>query len=158
METACLETSIFSFYYDERPTPEIVARRNWTRDFWESCRGRYQFTASPAVFNELSRGNKPHKEAALKLALTLPSLELVPEVKEIAAVYLRHFVMPRDPLGDALHLALACHHKCDYLVTWNCAHLANANKAGHIRRVNAMLDLHTPAMLTPLELLGVGSD
>jgi len=43
-------------------------------------------------------------------------------------------------------------------VTWNCAHLANANKAGHIRRVNAMLDLHTPAMLTPLELLGVASD
>ena len=66
--------------------------------------------------------------------------------------------MPRDPLGDALHLALACYHKCDYLVTWNCAHLANANKAGHIRRVNAMLDLHTPAMLTPLELLGVAPD
>jgi len=158
METAYLETSIFSFYYDERTAPEIVARKNWTRDFWENCRGRYLFSASPAVFNELSRGSKPHKEDALKLALTLPALEFVPAVREIAAVYMRHFVMPRDPLGDALHLALACYHKCDYLVTWNCAHLANANKAGHIRRVNAMLDLRTPAMLTPLELLGVASD
>lgn len=158
MKTAYLETTIFSFYYDARPEPEIVARRNWTREFWSVCQQQYLFTTSPAVFDELSRGTKLHKEDALKLALSLPSLELVQEVKEIAAVYMKHFVMPRDPLGDALHLATACFHKCDYLVTWNCAHLANINKAGHIRRVNAMLDLHTPTLLTPLEMLGVGID
>ncbi len=49
--------------------------------------------------------------------------------------------MPNDPLGDALHLAIASYHKCDFLLTWNCRHLANANKFGHIRRVNVMLGL-----------------
>src|SRR5207244_12975766 len=57
----------------------------------------------------------------------------------------------RSPAGDALHLALASYHKCDFLVTWNCRHLANANKFGHIRRVNALLGLFVPALVTPLE-------
>jgi hypothetical protein len=42
-------------------------------------------------------------------------------------------------------------------LAWNCRHLANANKFGHIRRVNALLGLFVPALVTPLELLG-GSD
>ena len=62
--------------------------------------------------------------------------------------------MPADPVGDALHLALASVHKADYLVTWNCRHLANANKFDHIRRVNALLGLAVPALVTPLELMG----
>ena len=69
-------------------------------------------------------------------------------------VYIRHKVMPDNPLGDALHLALASFHKYDFLLTWNCEHLANANKFGHIRRINALLGLHVPALVTPLELMG----
>ena len=57
--------------------------------------------------------------------------------------------MPADPTGDALHLASASFHKCDFLVTWNCQHLANANKFGHIRRVNTLLGLFVPALVTP---------
>ena len=56
--------------------------------------------------------------------------------------------------GHFFVLALASYHKCDFLVTWNCLHLANANKIGHIRRVNTLLGLFTPALATPLELLG----
>ena len=62
--------------------------------------------------------------------------------------------MPADPRGDALHLALASFYKCDFLLTWNCTHLANANKFGHIRRINVMLGLNVPLLVTPLELLG----
>ena len=75
-------------------------------------------------------------------------------ILEIVEAYIRHRVMPADPAGDALHLALASYHRCDFLVTWNCRHLANANKFGHIRRVNGLLGLLTPALVTPLELLG----
>ena len=56
--------------------------------------------------------------------------------------------------GDALHLAIASYHRCDFLVTWNCKHLANANKFGHIRRINGILGLSVPSLVTPLELLG----
>jgi predicted nucleic acid-binding protein len=154
MEIHYLETSVFSFYYDSRTEPEIVARRNWTRRFWDHCTGRHSMMTGAAVLTELSRGAKPHKKEALDLALSLPALDLNEEIKEIVAVYVHHLVMPRDPLGDALHLALASYYKCDYLVTWNCRHLANANKASHIKRINARLDLHTPALVTPLEMLG----
>ena len=87
----------------------------------------------------------------------LPLLPVEEAIAEVVAAYLRHGVMPKDPTGDALDLALASYHKCDFLVTWNCKHLANANKIGHIRRVNTMLGLFVPALVTPLELLG-GSD
>jgi len=75
-------------------------------------------------------------------------------VAEIVAAYDKHKIMPKDPFGDALHLALASYHRCDFLVTWNCQHLANARKFGHIRRVNGMLGLFVPELVTPMELLG----
>jgi hypothetical protein len=68
--------------------------------------------------------------------------------------YDKHKIMPKDPFGDALHLALASYHGCDFLVTWNCQHLANARKFGHFRRVNGMLGLFVPELVTPMELLG----
>ena len=49
---------------------------------------------------------------------------------------------------------MASYHKCDFLLTWNCQHLANANKFQHIRVINGMLGLHVPSLVTPLELLG----
>ena len=52
------------------------------------------------------------------------------------------------------HLALASYHKFDYLLTWNCEHLANANKAGHIRWINTVLGLYVPMLITPLQLMG----
>ncbi len=70
-----------------------------------------------------------------------------------ANAYLARKLMPREGLGDAAHLALASFYICDILVTWNCRHLANANKTDHVRRVNALLGLQTPLLVTPLELL-----
>jgi hypothetical protein len=60
--------------------------------------------------------------------------------------------------GDQPEATDQARHKCDFLVTWNCQHLANANKFGHIRRVNTMLGLFVPALVTPLELLGGGDE
>ena len=68
-------------------------------------------------------------------------------------VYFGHKLMPREARGDADHLALASFHHCDLLVTWNRKHLANANKFGHIHRVNALLGLRRPALVAPLQLL-----
>jgi hypothetical protein len=62
----------------------------------------------------------------------------------------------RGPVGHlpVVHLALASYHRCDFLVTWNCQHLANANKFGQIRRINGILGLFVPELVTPMELLG----
>jgi hypothetical protein len=61
--------------------------------------------------------------------------------------------MPAEIIGDALHVAIASYHKMDYLLTWNCNHLANANKNKHLRRLNERLRLNTPEIITPLELM-----
>ena len=149
-----IETSIPSFYFETRTEPEMIARRNWTRDWWDHSAKKYELVTSDPVLDELERGIYPNKKEALKLIKDLSFLLVNEDVVEIAKVYITNKIMPKDPTGDAIHLALATHYKCDFLLTWNCNHLANANKFGHIERVNAMLGLATPRLVTPLELLG----
>jgi hypothetical protein len=154
MEIVYLETSFFSFYFDERAAPAIIAMREWTRQFWDERRNKYSLVTSEAVLGELRRGGAYHKGAALSMALTIALLPAGAEIDGIVQSYVEHKLMPQDPAGDALHLALASFHACDYLVTWNCRHLANANKFGHIREINRMLGLKSPDLVTPQELLG----
>lgn len=149
-----VETSIPSFYYEVRTEPEMVARRQWTQQWWQQAPDNYLLVTSLAVFEELDGGDFPNKERAVALIAGLPQVSVEEEIGEIVDIYIRHKLMPNDPAGDALHLALASYHKCDFLLTWNCRHLANANKFGHIKRVNVMLELYVPLLVTPLELLG----
>ena len=149
-----VETTIPSFYCDVRATPNIIARREWTHQWWRDAPRRYELVTSPAVLDELASGPPERSAQWLALVRDLPLVPVVPAIAEIVETYVLHKVMPADPGGDALHLALASYHRCEFLVTWNCQHLANANKFGHIRRVNTMLGLFVPALVTPLELLG----
>ena len=152
-----VETTVPSFYHEVRTAPDIVARREWTRQWWDNATERYELVTSPAVLDELAGGLPERGAKRLAFVRDLPILPVEPAIAEIVQAYIRHKVMPADPAGDALHLALASYHKCDFLVTWNCRHLANANKFGSIRRVNTLLGLFVPALVTPLEMLG-GSD
>jgi predicted nucleic acid-binding protein len=149
-----IETTIASFYYEARLEPERVARRNWTRRWFDAAKsGSDQLVTSLAVEAELEAGDFPGKNDALALIADLPLVDLNDSVAEAVDAYIAHKVMPNDPAGDALHLAAASFHRCDFLVTWNCRHIANANKFGHIRRVNGILGLGNPALVTPLEFL-----
>ena len=132
----------------------MVARRNWTREWWRTASARDEIVTSEAVLEELGAGGHPHREDCLAFVEDLPLLAIGPAIAETVEAYIAHRLMPRDPGGDALHLALASHYRCDFLATWNCRHLANANKFDHIRRINGILGLFVPALVTPLELLG----
>ena len=136
----------------------MVARRGWTRQWWDEHQSAFKIVTSDAVVDELERGKHPVKEEALSLIEHVELLSIEEEIAEIVEAYIQHKVMPSDPVGDALHLALASYHKCDFLLTWNCRHLANANKFGHIRRINTVLGLFVLTLTTPLELLGGADD
>jgi len=125
-----------------------------TGDWWDNHSQYYELYSSEAVIEELEKGAFPIKERALSLIRTIPLLEIDEPIAEIVTAYISNRVMPSDPAGDALHLAVASYYKCDFLLTWNCRHLANANKFSHIRRVNGILGLFVPTLATPLELLG----
>ena len=148
-----LETTIPSFYHEDRTDIAAIARREWTRQWWTTKRQNYDLVTSVAVLNELENGDYPKKENCLSLLSDLSVVTIETEIIDIVEIYIKHRLMPRDPVGDALHLALASYHKCDFLLTWNCKNLANANKFGHIRRINGLLGLYTPNIVTPLELL-----
>ncbi|CDI03578.1 conserved hypothetical protein [Candidatus Competibacter denitrificans Run_A_D11] len=148
-----IETTIPSFYYEDRTDAAAIARRDWTYQWWLEKRQNYDLLTSIAVLNELQNGDYLKKENCLKLLNDISLVTVERQIIDIVQVYINHKLMPHDPVGDALHLALASYHKCDFLLTWNCKNLANANKFGHIRQINGLLGLYTPSIVTPLELL-----
>ena len=99
------------------------------------------------------KGPIPKKQETLKLIEPIELLSIDETIVEIVDAYVENKVMPQDPRGDALHLAVASYHRCQFLLTWNCAHLANANKFEHIRHINHVLGPYVPTLTTPLELL-----
>jgi len=107
---------------------------------------------SEETIAELSEGDCPRQAEILAFVAQLQVLPPDEQILGIACVYLDYYLMPQVFKGDALHLAYAAFYKCDFLLTWNCNHLANANKRQHIRISNARLNLPTPEIVTPLEL------
>ena len=153
-----IETTIPSFYHEVRTEPAMVARRDWTRRWFDAVIKTDRIVSSAAVLDELRRGDFPSRDQCVAMLGSIEMLELNDPVFEIVEAYLANKLMPADPFGDALHLALASYHRCDFLVTWNCQHPANANKFGQIRRVNGILGLFVPELVTPMELSGVNAD
>ncbi len=149
-----IETTVVSFHYNVRPQPEMVARQNWTRRWLDrALLTSDELVTSVAVESELNGGDFPNKSDMLALASRFPLLDINDAVIEAVEAYIANRVMPNDPGGDAFHLAAASFHRCDFLFTWNCQHIANANKFGHMRRMNGILGLGNPLLVTPLELL-----
>ena len=152
-----VETTIPSTYHSGRTDPKMVAWRAVTRQWWEIASTSCELITSMAVLEELARGRSEYSVQRLALLASLPVLEADEASTTTAAVYIRHKLMPSDPRGDAMHLALASHHQCDVLVTWNYHHLANPNKLDRIRRLNLERELAVPSILTPRQLLEDGS-
>jgi len=148
--TVYIETTIPSYYCDDRAElhNEIVRTREW----WDAERATYECFVSPVVLDELAAGTYPTQRSTLALVEALPLLEVVAEVVDVAAVYQSRGVMPKAPVRDALHLAIASFYRMDYLLTWNCRHLANANRFRRIEAVNAELGLAFPLLVTPDQL------
>ena len=149
-----IETTIPSFYHTLRTDAESVARKHWTRKWWKDNQDNVHLTTSVAVLEELGRASNTQKADRIRLLSNLELLPITTRVDELAAIYIDKLVMPQDPTGDALHLALASIYNVGVLLTWNCKHLANPNKMEHIRSVNLKMGLSLPLITTPLNLIG----
>jgi predicted nucleic acid-binding protein len=154
--TIYLDTTIPSYLFDERDTLKLHI--DATRKWWNEERSNFDIWISEEVLNEIDVGNFPKKPEILNFVKEIPVLLPDTHIVDIAKVYLENFVMPRVLKGDALHLAYASFYKIDFLLTWNCNHLANANKKKHIHVINARLNLPVPTIITPLELFSENID
>ncbi len=145
-----LDTTIPSYLFDNRPKIRFLI--DMSKRWWQEESSKYLVVVSENTISELSRGNYPNKEKILEFALKLNILPYTGEIIQIAQAYIDNTLMPKDLEGDAMHLAYASYYKIDFLLTWNCNHLANANKKSHIRFLNTRLGLFIPEIITPLEL------
>jgi hypothetical protein len=152
--TVYVETSVVSACSDPSDHAVSQAQRILTIEWWQQQRPYFDLFYSQAVVAELTRVDFPGRLEAIALLDDMTMLPITPAVEGAAEAYRRHLVMPSEDMGDAVHLAVACVHEVDYLLTWNCRHLANTNKIRHIRTVNMRLGLCTPELLTPEMLVG----
>jgi hypothetical protein len=82
-------------------------------------------------------------------------LEAGEAVEKLSARYMVEFGLPSSAIHDAAHLAFACVYEMDFLVTWNCAHIANAEIIRHLTQFNTVAGIATPTICTAEELFGV---
>lgn len=91
----------------------------------------------------------PVSAHALQWIADVPLLDVDDAVRALAELLVRERVMPAPVAGDAVHVAVACVHAVEYILSWNVRHLANPNKVAHLRAVCIRAGYHPPAILTP---------
>ena len=130
-----LETSIIS-YLAARPSRDIIiaAHQELTNEWWENRRKRFDVFVSQLVIQEAKAGDKSAAQKRLDILEQMPLLELNEKVISLARILMGE-VIPPKAVEDALHIAVATIHGMDYLLTWNCKHIANAEKEHAIAAV-----------------------
>jgi len=126
-ETIYIETSIFGCL-TARTTRNLILAANIeiTKEWWDNCRSSFIIYASELVRDEVIRGDPEIASQRLNLLHSLRFLDLTESAKELAQAFLTKSNLPLKAANDALHIALATVYGLDYLLTWNCKHMANA--------------------------------
>ncbi len=155
MKTVYVETSILS-YLTARPTRDLLAtaRQQMTREWWDTRRAHFDLFVSPLVEQEARRGDPDAARRRGEALGDLQTLEIVDEAYELAAALIAESAMPAAAKNDATHIAMAVVHGMDYLLTWNCRHIDNAETKPVIRSVCARHGYACPEICTPEELMG----
>jgi hypothetical protein len=155
MDTVYIETSIFS-YLTGRPSRDLVAaaRQQITIDWWEDHRYKYEIYISNVVVAEASQGDKLRMQARIDKIKEIPRLAVSSECLFLAEKMISESILPPKAKDDALHLAISGFHSMDFLLTWNCRHLANAHLASRFRAFFEQNGYKYPVICTPEELMG----
>lgn len=148
-----IETTIPS-YLVARPSkdPVTLGHQQITSRWWESL-ASYEAFVSGLVLNEAGEGDPDASRRRLAAVERIPVLPVTGEAIKISEHYLEELLMPPTADADALHLALATFHRMDYLLTWNCRHLARGSVLRRLPEINGRLGYTTPTICTPEELL-----
>lgn len=153
-ESLYLETTVVS-YYTSKPSRDIIvlAHQEITREWWYKAIKRFDCFISEVVVEEVSLGDRESAKRRLEELKNFPHLELNDKVEEMAQVYMERLEFPKKSFRDAVHLAVASVHNIDYLITWNCTHLANGEVIKKLMKINGSFGIHTPIICTPEELM-----
>ena len=149
-----IETSVIS-YLTARPSKTILgaAHQQITLAWWES-RNQYELLVSESVLRECGAGDHDAAKKRLAVLSDVPLLLITEQALNIAEALVRQGIIPPKAAEDALHIAVATVHGVDYLLTWNCRHIANPEIQRCIAEYLEPVGLFLPFICTPEELLG----
>lgn len=155
MESVYLETSFIS-YLVARPSRDVIVagHQQTTQDWWANRRSEFECTISQVVIDEALAGDATEAQKRLEIITGLPELEITADAEALAEAIMASGVFPPHVARDAAHIAVAAVHVVDYLLTWNCKHLANAQISRRIALVCEKAGHRMPIICTPEELMG----
>ena len=130
------------------------ARQTITRQWWDDRRESFDLFISQLVVKEANAGDKMAAERRKRILDGLALLEVTDDAIEVAAKLVDQGLMPPNAADDALHLAISAVQGIDFLLTWNCRHLANAEIMGAMADALAAEGYHVPLVCTPDGLMG----
>jgi len=150
-----IETSVVS-YQASRPSTDLIvaAHQRLTQEWWEASPDRFDRFVSQTVIREAAAGDPEAAKERLESLEGMGLLELSEGAYALAAALVARGALPAEAPEDALHIAVATVHGMDYLVTWNCAHIANAQLRCAVEEVCRSLGYEPPIICTPEELMG----
>lgn len=153
--TVYVESSIPS-YLTGRSSGLLLARAHQevTRRWWRGAAARFRLFVSELVLSELEVGDPGAARRRLEAVAGLPVLSYTEEVRALAREYQRLLRLPEKAVVDITHVGFAVAYEIDHLVTWNCAHIANAEFVRQIAATNHRAGRFMPMIVTPEELLG----
>lgn len=154
MPSLYLETTIPS-YLGARPSRDLIiaAHQQITHEWWTQAKIKYDLYISQTVLDEIILGNEEAADRRLSFVEDLPILPVTDKIEILAEKYVTNLHLPPKASLDAVYLACVVENKLDYLLTWNCKHLAHGETIRHLQILNLRLGLPTPIILTPEELL-----
>ena len=154
MDTLYVETSIVS-YLRQRTSSQVVmaARQLLTHQWWNDERGKYQLVTSQFVIDEESAGDPVLAAERLAMLEGVLLLPLDPDIADIADENMLRAILPVKARTDALHIAAVAHHRIQYLLTWNCRHIANGRILPRIHAVLIDMGIPIPIICTPEEMM-----
>jgi hypothetical protein len=148
-----VETSLVS-YLTARPSEDLVctAHRQVTKEWWAG-RKAFDLYASQLVSDESAKGDAEAAARRFAALEDIPLLEVTEEATALAAKILSGGGLPSQARVDALHVAVATVHGMDYLLSWNCKHIANATLRSRIEGICRLAGFEPPVICTPPELV-----
>jgi hypothetical protein len=149
-----IETTIPSYLTAWR-SPELVmaANQEATRKWWDESRAKFELFTSQLVIGEISNGDPEAVKRRIAVVENLPELALTDKAEALAAKLLLGAALPQKAKADALHIGIATVHGMDYLLTWNCTHIANAIMRPKIESICRAAGYEPPVICTPPELV-----
>ena len=154
-KTIYIETSIIG-YLTARPSKNLIVAANAeiTRDWWDTQRNSFTIYISQLVLQEAAKGDPEMVNKRIEVLNNFPLLDITEPVQNLAQEFQKQSNLSPTAAYDTVHIATATVYGLDYLLTWNCKHIANPYIQKKLSQIADSLGYELPTICTPYEMLG----